>query len=162
MSIIKRNITAYLFLSIFSLFLIDQSIPKHHHHDSIGHVHEANHTHSQGEGLHHYHGEGESGHHHHNHHQHNSGIEHYASNGLLDFLLSMHSHDEIPSEFASSSTISKQKKEVDTSVFSFLSKERQKPLIAQKEGASKIYALPHIYSGNYLTSLKSRGPPALG
>ena len=140
-----KHIKALFFLGIFSMLLLHQVLPHWHHEDVVKHTHSAisdSNTHS----------------HHHNHSEIQSPLI-----GFLDLFLEMHVHSVMSTDmlitFQSSVKQFEAKKNINAAIY----EDYYSSVISNDETLTLgNYHPTTTYFNSYLSSLDSRGPPALG
>jgi hypothetical protein len=140
-----NNIKALLFLGIFSLLLLHQVLPHWHHEHEVGHTH---HT---------------VAHHDSHSHHHHAPKKESPIKGFLDLFLEMHVHSVVANELLLIHQDSKKHIEVtkDTST-PFTIIHYHSTINYDEVEKIKVYHPPNNYFNTYLSSLDTRGPPALG
>ncbi len=140
-----KHIKALFFLGIFSMLLMHQVLPHWHHQHKVEHTHKVV-AHSDSQDHHHDVPEKES-----------------SDKGLLGLFLEMHVHSVVANEILVTQNSSvKQlnvKKVLKTSVFANHYSISKRYDETEKV---RVYHPPDNYFNYYLSSLDTRGPPALG
>jgi len=140
-----RKISAFLFLGIFSMFMLHQVLPHvHHQHDGLNII-----SANQNEHLHH-------------HQDHHHDNEEDVDLDLFDFLLGNHTHSYHNADLAVKNIAKWQIRAKDISIYSL--PEYQIFSISDYCVRIPKYGQdpPNCYYLIYLSSLSLRGPPSLG
>jgi len=147
------QIKSFLFLGIFSMLLLHQTLPHLHHQHEDSHSHEASHSHSD---------VAHSGEHH--HHNDSSQENEKSPYGFFGILMDMHVHSTVSSDIVvvKTNTVEQQTnvdKDVADSVFDF---QGHLSIDNRQNASPPIYHPPNNYFNPYLSCPDLRGPPILG
>ncbi len=140
-----EHIKALFFLGIFSMLLLHQVLPHLHHQHDVEHTHKAvahNDTHD---------------------HHHDVPEKESSDKGFLGLFLEMHVHSVVSNEILVTQNSSVKQLNVKKVLKTSISAKHYSISIIYDEAEKvRTYHPPNNYFNYYLTSLDTRGPPALG